>query len=128
MRVTVRSAWAMNEICKLCRAYPRKITAAELVGRVFLLSKPSAGFSERAQSLVDGLEEKDLKSLGQAVRQVLDELEQQGAAEYSLGAIAFDVEGKGQVVMDNPVIPGKFVTELKRVLEQTKSVGSSAAG
>ncbi len=118
----------MNEICKLCRAYPRKITAAELVGRIFLLSKPLAGLSERAQFLVDGLEEKDLKSLGQGVRQVLDELEQQGAAEYSLGAVAFDVEGKGQVVMDNPVIPGKFVRELKRVLEQTKSVGSSAAG
>jgi hypothetical protein len=121
---------ALGQVRRLCRMYPKTLTALELVGGVFPLLEQASAINEKIQLLVNQLAREDLERLSRAAHQVLDEHDGLAGAEgFRLGAVAFDPEkGSSRAVFDDRLIPSEFVKELKRVLEKPRSAGSSAAG
>jgi hypothetical protein len=103
----------------MCRAYPRKFTAFELVGRAYVLAGNVSGLTQKVQLLVEDLEQKDREILSRAVQQVLDELERNHIDEFRTGALIIDREGQSRIPFDDQAVPGQYVKELKRVLEFT---------
>jgi hypothetical protein len=115
----------LAQVSQLCRKSPVILTAAELVGRTFLLLG-DGGIRDKVRVLVEGLHKTDLLKLAQAAQEV--DVSYRGADGFKLGSVYVKEEGAGGISFDDPVIPTGFVRELKRALELTQTPGASAAG
>ena len=105
---------------------PSKTTAAEVIGRAFLLLG-SASAKEKVRVLAERLGERELGKLLQAASELSESL---GDADgFKLGAVFRPAEqGECGIDLGDQLIPTQFVRQLQRFQEKSRLPGSSAVG
>ena len=116
-----------KQISSMCRAYPRKITSFEMVGRAYALTTDVSGPNQKVRLLVDDLEQRDRESFSQAIQEVLDDMKKHGVGEFRSGTINVGAQSGNQTCFEDQAVPNRFLKQLKRALDISKSVGSSRA-
>ena len=116
----------MNYVRRACRNYPGLLTAAEVVGRAFLLLGRTLGTREKVRVLVEGLHKNELRKLLHAANEVT--LHCTSVNSFRLGVVFRpDEKDTGGIAFEDQEIPMSFVQELKRTLEKSEFDSAAAS-
>lgn len=105
---------AIGQIRALCRQYPDKLTAHELVGKTYLSLDAEPGIEGKTSLLVGHLNSRELAKLIDAARTVFRACDSFTTVQgFNLGAVVFPVDkDTSSSALDDRLVPGDFVKQL----------------
>jgi hypothetical protein len=105
---------SIEQVRSLCRHYPAKVTACELVGKTYLILNERPAGKELTALLVEQLRPNELGKLIAAAAEVFRACDSFSTVQgFELGAVSFPGEGESsKLALDERFIPAEFVKAL----------------